>query len=125
MATNHNRPLSPHLQVYKLPLTGMISITHRLTGIFLSVGLIALVWILSGIAGGVESYQSMQETLTAWPIQIIYWGFLYALCFHLCHGIRHLIWDTGQTFEKASMDDFAVIELASSMLLFFGIMLFT
>lgn len=125
MAINSNRPLSPHLQVYKLPLTGILSITHRLTGIFLSIGLIGLVYIISAIASGTEGYMNMQTMLKLWPVQISYWGFLYALCFHLCHGIRHLIWDCGESFDKKTMNYFAGIELFSSLCLLTGILLLT
>ncbi|MGZ8225816.1 MAG: succinate dehydrogenase, cytochrome b556 subunit, partial [Methylococcaceae bacterium] len=59
MATHNNRPTSPHLQVYKLPLTGLISITHRMTGVMLSAGLLFFIYILSALAGGSNSYTAM------------------------------------------------------------------
>ena len=89
-----NRPLSPHLQVYRLPLTGLISITHRMTG--------------------EATYEAMQTFMAFWPCQWLYWGFIYALFFHLCHGVRHLIWDIGKTFDKATLTLYAVIELLAS-----------
>ncbi len=115
--TPPNRPLSPHLQVYKLPLTGLISITHRMTGVFLSLGLILFVCIISSVASGQESYANMQAILDFWLIRLIYWGFVYALFFHLCHGTRHLIWDSGQTFEHATLQQYALYELAASLIL--------
>jgi len=117
MATNTNRPTSPHLQVYKLPLTGIISITHRVTGMMLSAGLIFFVYIVSSVAGGATAYAAMQELMGVWLIKLIYWGFIYALFFHLCHGVRHLIWDTGKSFDRETLDRYALIELGASLVL--------
>jgi succinate dehydrogenase / fumarate reductase, cytochrome b subunit len=117
MATNTNRPTSPHLQVYRLPLTGIISITHRMTGVMLSAGLIFFVYIVSSVAGGSTSYAEMQELMSVWLIRLIYWGFIYALFFHLCHGVRHLIWDAGKSFDRDTLDRYAMIELGCSLVL--------
>ena len=124
MASPSNRPTSPHLQVYKLPLTGIISITHRITGVLLSVGLICIVVILSAIAAGPESYNSLQALWAFWPIKLIYWGFSYALIFHLCHGVRHLIWDAGKSFDRDTMDRYALIELCISLVITINMLLF-
>jgi succinate dehydrogenase / fumarate reductase cytochrome b subunit len=109
-----NRPLSPHLQVYRLPLTGLVSITHRMTGVFLSMGLVLFVYVLFAIAAGEDVYTSMQAFMSFWLFKLVYWGFIYALFFHLVHGIRHLIWDVGKTFDRTTLDKFAVYELAAS-----------
>ena len=63
MAINNNRPTSPHLQVYKLPITGIISISHRMTGVMLSLGLLFFVYIVSALAGGAEAYSDMQNIM--------------------------------------------------------------
>ncbi len=117
MATNTNRPTSPHLQVYRLPLTGIISITHRMTGVMLSAGLILFVYVISALAGGAGSYAAMQEVMNLWLFKLVCWGFIYALFFHLCHGIRHLIWDAGNSFELETLNRYAMIELAASLAL--------
>jgi succinate dehydrogenase / fumarate reductase cytochrome b subunit len=117
MATQSNRPTSPHLQVYRLPLTGIISITHRMTGVMLSAGLIFFVAIVSSVAGGATSYATMQALAGVWLVKLIYWGFLYALFFHLCHGVRHLIWDAGRSFDRETLDRYALIELGCSLAL--------
>lgn len=117
MATNTKRPTSPHLQVYKLPLTGIISITHRMTGVLLSAGLIFFVYMISSVAGGATTYAAMQEFMSAWLIRLIYWGFIYALFFHLCHGVRHLIWDAGKSFDRDTLNRYALIELGCSLVL--------
>lgn len=117
MATNTNRPTSPHLQVYRLPLTGIISITHRMTGVMLSAGLIFFVYIASSVAGGATSYAAMQDLMSVWLIRLMYWGFIYALFFHLCHGVRHLIWDAGKSFDNDTLDHYAKIKLGCSLAL--------
>jgi succinate dehydrogenase / fumarate reductase cytochrome b subunit len=117
MATNTNRPTSPHLQVYKLPLTGIISITHRMTGVMLSAGLIFFVYIVYAVAGGSNTYTAMQALMSLWLVKLIYWGFIYALFFHLCHGIRHLIWDAGKSFNRDTLNRYALVELGCSLVL--------
>ncbi|MDD1629806.1 MAG: succinate dehydrogenase cytochrome b556 subunit [Methylococcaceae bacterium NSP1-1] len=117
MATNTNRPTSPHLQVYKLPLTGIISITHRMTGVMLSAGLIFFVYIVYAVAGGSNTYTAMQALMSLWLVKLIYWGFIYALFFHLCHGVRHLIWDAGKSFDRDTLNRYALIELGCSLVL--------
>jgi len=118
----HNRPISPHLQIYKLPLTAIISISHRLTGVFLSTGLIGLVFIIGQITLGEENFNYMQTALHTIPCRILIIGFVYALMFHLCHGLRHLLWDAGQTFSREKLTYYALIELfiSASVTLFFA-----
>jgi succinate dehydrogenase / fumarate reductase cytochrome b subunit len=117
MNAQHPRPLSPHLQVYKLPLTGILSITHRVTGILLSFGLLYVVCLLTSLASGPEAYASVQAAAASWWMRCFIWGFIYALFFHLCHGVRHLIWDAGRGFEAETLNRYAGIELAASVLL--------
>jgi succinate dehydrogenase / fumarate reductase, cytochrome b subunit len=124
MAVPSNRPTSPHLHAYKLPLTGIISITHRMTGVLLSIGLVCFVVIMSAIAGGQQSYDNIQSLAAFWPIKLIYWGFSYALVFHLCHGVRHLIWDAGKGFDRETMDRYALIEMGISLAMTINILLF-
>ena len=122
--TAHRRPLYPHLQVYRLPLTGIISITHRMTGVCLSLGLALFVAVLFALAAGENTYAAMQAFMSFWLFKLVYWGFIYALLFHLCHGVRHLIWDVGKTFDRATLDKFALYELGvSGVLLLFALWL--
>lgn len=118
----HNRPISPHLQIYKLPLTAIISISHRLTGVFLSTGLIGLVFIIGQITLGEKNFNYMQTALHTISCRILIIGFVYALMFHLCHGLRHLLWDAGQTFSREKLTYYALIELfiSASVTLFFA-----
>lgn len=112
-----NRPLSPHLQIYKLPLTGYISIIHRITGTVLAIGLLFFVYSFYAIATGAESYAQLQNLVNHPLVSFKLTLFIYALFFHFCHGIRHLIWDTGATFDKATLNRYAIIELLASVVL--------
>lgn len=114
---NKVRPLSPHLQVYRLPLTGLISITHRMTGVMLSLGLVFIVYLVSSLAAGEECFVAMQAVMQTLLARLVLWGFIYALFFHLCHGVRHLIWDAGSSFDKDTMNRYAIIELLLSLML--------
>lgn len=94
-----NRPLSPHLQIYKPQLTSVLSITHRGTGVFLTLGALFLsCWLLS-IANGPESYTAVQQHVLSWYGQIILYAWVFSLYYHLGNGIRHLFWDMGFGFE--------------------------
>ena len=93
------RPLSPHLQIYRPQLTSVLSVTHRGTGIALLVGTLVLVYWLLAAASGAEAYASAQQLFASWFGRIVLLGFSFALFFHLCNGIRHLFWDVGLGFE--------------------------
>lgn len=114
MTTKYPRPTSPHLQIYRLPLTGIISISHRITGILLSAGLLLIIPIIFALSQGENAYVAMQGIANFWLVKMTYWGFVFALFFHLCHGVRHLIWDLGEGFEPEKLHRLAVIELISA-----------
>jgi len=102
---NNNRPTSPHLQIYRLPLTAIMSISHRATGVFLSVGLVFTVLCLTALANGESSWEFFHGILRNWFGQLVLFGFTLVLNYHLCNGIRHLFWDIGYgfTLEAASL----------------------
>jgi succinate dehydrogenase / fumarate reductase cytochrome b subunit len=93
------RPLSPHLQVYKPQLTTVLSITHRATGLALAVGTILFVWWLLAAATGADAFSVAQAFWASWIGQLLLLGWTWSLAFHLCNGIRHLFWDAGYGFE--------------------------
>ena len=95
----HNRPLSPHLQVYTPQLTSVMSICHRATGIALAAGVLLLVWWVVAAAAGPEAFATAHGFLGSWFGMLILFGFTGALMYHLCNGIRHLFWDAGYGFE--------------------------
>jgi len=112
-----NRPLSPHLQIYKPQLTSVLSITHRGTGVFLTLGALFLsCWLLS-IANGPESYTALQQYVLAWYGQILLYAWVFSLYFHLCNGIRHLIWDMGRGLDIKATYLSGYIVMATSILL--------
>ncbi len=93
------RPLSPHLSIYKLPLTALLSIAHRGTGIVNSTALILIVWTLAGAAGPADSFGFIGALVQSWFGKLMMFGFTLTLYYHLCNGIRHLFWDVGHGFE--------------------------
>lgn len=93
------RPLSPHLQVYRPQLTSVLSIVHRLSGVALGVGTLLLVYWLAAAAAGPEAFESAQSFVGSFFGQLLLFGWTVALYYHLCNGIRHLVWDIGFGFE--------------------------
>lgn len=108
---NNNRPTSPHLQIYRLPLTAILSVFHRATGAFLSAGLVLTVLALTALSDGRSSWELTQGVLTHWFGQLVLFGFTVVLNYHMCNGIRHLFWDIGHgyTLEAASRANFMVL----------------
>ena len=111
------RPLSPHLTIYRWPITMTLSILHRITGVALAVGLIAFVFWLEAIAYEAVSYDLFSDISQSMLGQIALLGWLFSFFFHLSNGIRHLIWDTGRMFEKrqADLSAWAVLIAAVAM----------
>lgn len=99
MAWNDKRPLSPHLQHYKLPLTAYLSITHRITGIINSVAIVLLVLLIASAAGTPESYAFMSGIANSWFGKLVLFGFTLTLYYHMANGIRHLFWDVGMGLD--------------------------
>ena len=119
MASN-NRPLSPHLQVYKPQLTTFMSITHRATGIALAVGTLMLVCWLIAAATGETAFNEVQAFLSSSVGRLLLLGWSFALFYHLCNGLRHLFWDAGKGFEIETAYMTGRIVIAASILLTIG-----
>jgi succinate dehydrogenase / fumarate reductase, cytochrome b subunit len=100
---NSDRPLSPHLQIYKPQLTATLSIFHRATGVFLVIGTLLLVYWLTSLAGGAESYAQAHAFFGSIFGRVILLPWVFALFYHLCNGIRHLFWDMGVGFEISTV----------------------
>ncbi len=93
------RPISPHLQIYKPQITSVLSIFHRITGVALSAGLFLLVtWILS-LSLGENIFYYFSFFFGSWFGLFILFCFTFALNYHFCNGIRHLFWDAGLGYE--------------------------
>lgn len=99
MKNTSNRPMSPHLQVYKLQLTSVLSILHRITGAALAVGTLLVTYWLGAVAGGPESFATANAILGSFFGKLILFFWSWALFYHLSNGIRHLLWDTGFGFD--------------------------
>ena len=104
MSKNDSRPLSPHLQIYDLPITAKLSILHRGTGAALSAGMILLVIALVAAANGESSWNSMQGFLSSWFGYLMLFGFTATLFYHFCNGIRHLFWDMGKGLDLVDVE---------------------
>jgi succinate dehydrogenase / fumarate reductase cytochrome b subunit len=111
------RPLSPHLQIYKWQLTSVLSITHRGTGLALAVGTIFLVWWLFAAAFSPSWFDLAEAFWYSWFGRLLLLGWTFSFFFHLCNGIRHLCWDSGWGFDLKTAYLTGWIVVASSMFL--------
>jgi len=116
-STTFERPLSPHLQVYKPQLTTMLSITHRATGAALAVGTLFLVGWLWSAAYDIRCFEALSGFFNKTLGQLMLFGWSFAFYFHLCNGIRHLFWDIGKGFELPAVYRSGYIVLVSTCLL--------
>ena len=115
--SDSGRPLSPHLSVYRWPITMTLSILHRVTGVGMSVGLVVLAAWLMQAAAGPEQYQYFRATMAAPIGQILLISWTFAFFLHLGNGIRHLVWDTGAGLEIRHANASAWVVLIFSVLL--------
>ena len=97
--TDKDRPLSPHLQVYKPQLTSMMSILHRITGAAQVVGVFLFAWLLIAAATGPEAFATVIAFCDSGIGRLMIFGWSFAFYYHLCNGIRHLFWDMGFFFK--------------------------
>lgn len=111
------RPLSPNLQIYRPQLTSVLSIVHRFTGLALSAGAVLLVlWIMSAAAGP-DVYAAVDAMLGSPPGLVLLFVWTFSLFYHLCNGIRHLMWDAGYGFELRTIYASGWLVLAASLVL--------
>ncbi|HEV7612751.1 MAG TPA: succinate dehydrogenase, cytochrome b556 subunit [Steroidobacteraceae bacterium] len=94
------RPISPHLQIYRWQIGNSLSILHRLTGIALALGLLALCYWLISLAGGERSYAAAARLFASPPGLLLLVGWTFAFLYHLLNGVRHLFWDMGYGFGR-------------------------
>ncbi len=116
MAIN-NRPLSPHLQVYRMQWTMIYSILNRATGVALSVGALFLTCWLVALGAGIGEFQLVQDFITSYIGRIMLLGWTWSLIYHLCAGIRHMIWDTGTMLELKAAEISGHLVMASSIVI--------
>ena len=113
---HRNRPLSPFMlgTLYRLQITSVMSLMHRVTGIIASVGAFGLAWWLLAVAKGGDAYASASACLGSPLGTLALIAFSFALVYHLLNGIRHLMWDAGMGFELPEVyrSGYTVITLA-------------
>jgi succinate dehydrogenase / fumarate reductase cytochrome b subunit len=97
----NTRPLSPHLGVYKLGYTMLLSGLHRITGCAATVGFLCFAWWLMALASGQAAYANTMKILSSPLGRLVLFGFAFSVVYHLCNGIRHMMWDTGRGLERA------------------------
>lgn len=114
--SNTGRPLSPHLSIYRWPITMVLSILHRATGVAMSIGLVVLAAWLMQAAAGPEAYLRFTVTMSTLVGKLFLVGWSFAFFFHAANGVRHLAWDTGRGFEKRHADRSAWIVVGFAVL---------
>ena len=122
MAQNGNvqRPLSPHIQIYRWTLTMTLSILHRATGVALYAGTALLAWWLIAVASGPEAYAQVQTVSSHWVGRLVLFGYSWALLHHMFGGLRHFIWDTGRGFDLPTVERLARLSAVLPVLLTLG-----
>jgi succinate dehydrogenase / fumarate reductase cytochrome b subunit len=114
---NNDRPLSPHLSIYRWPITMVSSILHRATGVAMAVGYVVLVGWLFDAASGPEVYDKFLSVMDSTIGCVLLVGWSFAFFYHLSNGIRHLVWDTGRGLEKEQATASAWFVIAVSIVL--------
>lgn len=116
-SSNSNRPLSPHLQVYRLPMTAIMSISHRITGSILAGGCLLITAFLVTAMMGEGPYEMVRAFAGSWFGLIILFGWSFCLYYHLCNGVRHLIWDTAAMLSKSQAAISGWVVILSALLM--------
>lgn len=112
-----NRPMSPHIQIYKPQLTSVMSILHRITGIALAPGVLLLIYWLVAAASGPQAFARAQSILGSFPGQTVLFGFTLAMSYHLFNGLRHLVWDAGMGMDLRSTYISGYLVMAATVVL--------
>jgi len=120
-----NRPLSPHLQIYKPQLTSVLSISHRMTGFALSIIILLSPVIIYFLTNSADTHQVVISLLQNSIIKLIFSLALFGLIYHLCNGIRHLAWDAGYGLDLDSSYKSGYVVLGVSISLTLLILLIT
>lgn len=120
---SRERPLSPHLQIYRPMLTMVMSILHRVTGAALYAGTLLVAWLLVSAAAGPDAYATASGFLTSWFGKLILFGYTWALMHHMLGGVRHFVWDTGRGFGVEEREWLAKATIAGSCALTLAIWL--
>ena len=109
------RPISPHIQIYKWTLPFLMSGFHRATGFALYFGFVLVVWWLLAAASGANAYAKVHWFMGSIIGQLILFGYTWALIHHMFGGIRHFIWDTGHGFGAKEREFLVWLGLVGSI----------
>lgn len=109
-----NRPLSPHLQIYRPIPTMMSSIVHRITGVALYFGTVLVAWWLIAAASGPDYFETASWVFGSWIGQVVLFGFTWALVQHILGGLRHFMWDLGYGFGKQFTTRLAIVSFVAA-----------
>ncbi|MEM7467746.1 MAG: succinate dehydrogenase, cytochrome b556 subunit [Pseudomonadota bacterium] len=112
-----DKPLSPHLQIYRPQITSVLSIMHRGTGVFLSLGAFVLAYWLIALASGQSAFDSLKATFSWWPVQLLLIAWVFSFYYHLLNGVRHLFWDIGKGFELEMLQKSGVAVISAAVVL--------
>lgn len=112
-----DRPLSPHLQIWRWNVTMALSILHRITGVGLGLGSLLLAWWLIAAASGPEAFAAAQGFMGSILGRLLLFGFTLSFFLHLCNGVRHLVWDVGYGFDVATAERSAWFTIAAGVAL--------
>ena len=111
------RPVSPHLQIYRWPLPMAMSILHRITGCALYFGTLLLAWWLIAAGSGPNPYGKVSAFADSFFGRLILFGYTWALIHHALGGLRHLIWDAGYGFSQQEREGLAWATIVGSVIL--------
>ena len=112
-----NRPLSPHLSIYRPLWTMVLSITHRITGVGMALSITMITWWFLALAINEEYFDVANAVMTSVVGSFILIVSLWALSFHFCNGIRHLFWDTGKGLDLETAYRSGLVVMAGSVVL--------
>lgn len=120
-----NRPLSPHLTIYRPQMSSISSILVRISGVSLSFGFLLIVWWLLAASTNIKYFESANSILSSWFGIVVLIGSVWALCYHSLGGIRHLIWDMGYGFDLKTADRMGWAVIIGSFVLTFVIICYS
>ena len=112
-----NRPLSPHLQIYRPMLSMTMSIMHRITGVGLALGILGLVWWLVAASTSDAYFALVQSFFFNWFGRLVLFAMTWALIHHMLGGLRHFVWDTGRGFALNHVEWLVRANIIGSVLL--------
>ncbi len=125
LTKKRERPLSPHLTIYRPQITSVLSITHRLTGLFIFLGAFVFVWWLVALSQGEDNYKAFLNIwVSSFLGKLFMFSWTFSILFHLFNGIRHLFWDIGRGYSLNAVNYSGIAVIAGSFSYSFIIWMF-